>query len=190
MRRGLKLQMMSRNLEDVDGEPMTQKDRSEDVLSAFADDFSLEDLSADELDSLYSSALSEGVLTEGEIEASFENFLDRPLVVDPTSGKLSMAPKTSATWGSQIRSYRERRSKTIAQLASELGLMAEQVLGLESSSELYEQERTSESAKAISAQTGIAVARLHTLLQNVKATLEIQSASGPVLLAARKAFPK
>jgi transcriptional regulator with XRE-family HTH domain len=190
MTRSTKLQMGPRAIEHAGSEHMTRKDPFDDVLDAFAEDFPLQQASVDELDRLYSAALSEGILTEPEIDTSFEAFLDRRVETDPVSGAQSLAPKTSKTWGEQIRVYRRRKGMTIAQLAAAHQLSAAQVAALEQSSEPYEHDRTLESAKAVSASTGVTLARVHTLLQSVRATLEIQASNGPVLLAARKAPPK
>lgn len=165
-------------------------DRFDEVLDAFAGDLPSEELPPEELDRLYSEALAEGLLSERKIHLSFEALLDRRVLADPETGALSLAPVESPTVGQLILLYREQRSLTVEQLAGEHQVSSDQLRGLEKSADVYDPERLSDLAKAIAVKTGISVARLNTLLQSIRATLELRSADGPMLMAARKAPPK
>lgn len=185
-----KLHMVSPAGENEASEPMKRKDRFEDVLDAFASDVPPEELAPEDLDRLYSASLSDGLLSEEDVNASFETFLDREVKTSPSAGELSLAPVESPTVGSLVRAYREQRSLTVDQLAGEHQVSTDQVRLLESSADGFEPDRLAVVARALAARTGIAVPRLHTLLQNVRATLELKSARGPTLMAARRIPPK
>jgi hypothetical protein len=190
MTRALKLRMVSPTVENGASEPMKRKDRFEEVLDAFASDFAPEELAPEDLDKLYSSALSEGLLAEEDVNSSFEAFLDREVRTNSSTGELSLAPAESPTVGSLVQAYCEHRSLSSDELAREHNLTAHQVQLLESSAESFDPNRVADIARAVAARTGIAVPRLHTLLQNIRATLELKSALGPTLMAARRVPPK
>jgi hypothetical protein len=186
----LKLQMVAATVHNGAGQPMTRNDRFDDVLDAFASDFAPEDLSSDELDQLYSAALSEGVLSEADVNSSFEAFLDREVSADSSTGELSLAPFESPTVGSVVQAYREQRSMTMDELARDNQLTVQQVQLLERCTDRLEPDRVADVSRTVATRIGIPVPRLHTLLQNVRATLELKSARGPTLMAARTVPPK
>ena len=190
MRRPSKLRPVVPPVGDEAVEEMKRRDRFDDVLNAFAGDLPSEELPPEQLDRLYSEALAEGLLSEEEIHSSFEALLDRRVTADPETGILSLAPVESPTVGKLVRAYRERRALTVEQFVREHQVLSDQVGRLESSTDVYDPDRLSDITKAVAAKTGIPVARLHTLLQSVRATLELSSAHGPMLMAARKAPPK
>lgn len=186
-----KLQILPPCEDNASTEPMTTpRDRFDDVLDAFAGDFAHDDASPDELDRLYSEAVAEGLLSEETIEASFERFLQRSVTIDARTGEAKLVRVVSPTVGSQVRACRAQRALSIEQFARQHGASIKQLELLESCSEPFQPDRLPETAKSLATKIGMPVARLHTFLQTIRATLELKSAQGPELMAARKVPPK
>lgn len=166
---------------------MNRRDRFVEILDALAGDVQSDDLPPEELDRLYSEALAEGLISEEGIRSSFEALLDRQVIADPHTGSLSLVPLDLPSVGTLVRAYRERRGLTVGQLAREYRVSAQQIDRLESCADVYDANRLTEITKAVAAKADVALARVHTLIQAARATLEISSADGPILMAARKA---
>lgn len=189
MSRRSRLRPAPPSVEDEAAE-MKPKDRFEDVLSAFEDDIRSEELPPEDLDSLYSEALAEGLLSEARIRASFEALLDRLVILDPQTGATSLAPAELPSVGQVVQAYRKRRGLSVESLARDTQFSSDEIGRLEGSTDPYDPDRLSDVSRRVADSAGLTVVRVHTLLQNIKATLELSSGDGPVLRAARKAPPR
>jgi hypothetical protein len=170
--------------------PMKRKEPFEEVLDAFAVDNPPDDLALDEQDKLYSDAVSKGLVSEREVNSSFEQLLGRTVTRDSETGELSLAAPDVPTVGERVRAYRAQRSMTVAELAQAHQLTTEQVDQLESATELFENDRIVDIAKELATALQAPAMKLHTLLQSVRATSELKSAQGPSLMAARRPSSK
>jgi transcriptional regulator with XRE-family HTH domain len=171
-------------------EPMKRKDPITEILEAFATDNPADDLALGEQDKLYSQAMSEGLVSEEEINSSFEAFLDREVHRDPETGELHLSGAALPALGERLRSYRTLRSMTVEQLARDNQLTISQIEQLERTEEPFDPDRVAELSKALATEVGASPVRVHTLLQAVRATAELKATRGPTLLAARRAPPK
>jgi hypothetical protein len=130
--------------------------------------------------------MSEGSVSEEEINASFDAFLDRKVERDPETGEFLLSRPALPTLGERLRSYRELRSMTVEQLARDNQLSIDQIEQLERTQELFDPDRVAELAKGLASEIGAPLVRVHTLLQAVRATSELKATRGPMLLAARR----
>jgi hypothetical protein len=190
MSRASKLQPIAAPGDNSTTRPMKRKDEADDILEAFAGNVPREDLSPEELDAVYSKALSEGLLTEGELRGAFARFLDRKVVRSPETGEATLSPRSSSNVGECVVAHREHRKLSREELARQSNMTVEQISAIEGSVEPYLGDRLMDVSKVVALAIGAPTARVHTLLQSIKATQELKSATGPSLMAARKAPPK
>jgi hypothetical protein len=163
-------------------------DRFAELLDSYASDITEDELSAEELDALYSKAVADGLIGESEIDESFVRFLGRTVSTD--SPRASLSPLPARTLGACLTEFCSRRSRTLEQVGSEFGILPATMSELGRSTAHVDPERFGEMARSLAAELGnVSTSRLHTLLQAVRTTLEIGSASGLSLAAARR-LPK
>lgn len=166
------------------------KDHQDELLTAFAGDFPLDDLDDADLDRVYSEALAAGLLTEEAMDRSFEELLGREVRSEPRTGTLTLAPRDLPTVGQQVRAYRARRNLSVEQLAREAGLSTEGVVRVEACTTPFDETGSHASLNALANGLQLPAARLRMLLQKVRVTLELATTQGTMLQAARKAPPR
>jgi hypothetical protein len=184
-----KLQPMLVQEDNGKAQPMKRKDRFEDILAAFEGDVADEGTS-DNVDALYSDLVSQGVLSDDALGASFDRLLQRRVVTDPESGETSLLPADAVAVGDHVRAFREARGASVEEFARDQKLSQEAVTNLEASTERFDPDRLLETAKAVAMTIGLSAARVHTLLQSIRAMVGLRGADGPTLMAARKVPPK
>lgn len=190
MSRASKLQPVAAPGENPSSRPMKRKDDADEILEAFAGNVPREDLSPEQLDAIYSKTLSEGLLTEDDVRASFARFLDRKVTRNPETGEPTLLPRSAPSIGECVLAYREHRKLSRDELARQSRMTVEQIVAIEGSTEAYLDDRLPDISRVVASAVGVPTARVHTLLQSVKATRELKSATGPTLMAARKSPPK
>jgi len=162
------------------------KDPVESVLDALArHSVAVDEPSLEELDRIYSEAVSEGLISEQALRASFARFLERVQRAEDQS-EPALAPAATISIGSGLQKFRAQRSLTVKQVAHEYDMSIEQVRLLENSQDSFGDHQLADTAKALAKRIGARAARVHTLLQAVRATLQVRSSDGPELKAARK----
>src|SRR5262245_54200992 len=115
---------------------MSTDDKFEDVLKAFANELG-EPVEQAELDRLYSQAVAEGLISEADLERSFEEFLSRRIEVFPDTGEVRLAPRSTVSLGEFVEQCRRNRDLSEEQFAQELRLSSEDLAAIEACREAY-----------------------------------------------------
>lgn len=165
---------------------MSTDDKFEDVLKAFGNDLE-KPVEQEELDRLYSQAVSEGLINEADLERSFEEFLSRRIEVAPDTGEVRLAPRLPVTVGAFVKECRSKRGLTEAQFVQKLQLRLEDLIAIEACHEAYDPERMTVAARALAAAvTSLTPTGARQLLQRIRVLSGLQEADGPLLKAARR----
>lgn len=168
------------------GGTVTNKPPSiEQILDAFLDDRD-EVPSPEELDCIYTEAISDGLVTESEIRQGFERFLARRTSV--SGAAIELAPAAAETTvGELVRAYRDARGMTLEQLAGDRGVALVHIAAMEASDVPFDAGRVTEIARSLADELRLPVRVVHRLLQEARARTGLRSSTGPTLMAARKA---
>lgn len=168
-----------------DDSNMPDKDPIEQALAGLEDD-GLTDLSVDDLDRIYSEAVSNGVVND-DAEA-FQRFLQHDVDRNP-QGEWRLADQDLGTVGSCLREYRARRRLSAESVAAELGVSVVVLAEIERRVEVFDAAALAAIASTLSAAFEIPTVRIQRLLSAVDATLGLSSAGGFELRAARNKPP-
>ncbi len=162
--------------------PAREQDGVEQILPAFRHELPADHASLAEADRLFSESVAHGLFSESEVAASFEQLMERLASAEGEPPSPPVVPSVGAC----VQTYRARRGLSIAAAAQEAGLPAAAFVALEQDGRAFDVDVPAEMVAAVAARAGAPPARVRTFLQRVRVTLNIASASGPTLLAARR----
>jgi hypothetical protein len=154
----------------------------EQILPAFRHELPTDDVSLAEADRLFSESVAHGLFSESEVAVSFEQLMEQ----EASAEDEPPSPPEVPSVGACVQNYRARRGQSVAAAAREAGLSATALIALEQDGRAFDMDVPSEMVTAVAARAGATPACVRTFLQRVRVTLNIASASGPALLAARR----
>jgi hypothetical protein len=155
------------------------------LLQAYGDDLRMP--TEEEAEREIEEAIASGVITREELDEGLERFLDREVILDPTTGRVELVREPPQTIGQWVRAYRRRKGFDLAAAARELGASANAFAALEAVDLPFDDQNVAATATKVAAVVpGITARNLRGFLARVRVTIDESDANAaPVLEAAR-----
>ena len=137
-------------------------------------------------DDTYDEALKSGAITEKEVDASFERFLNRQVITGEEDGALELVGSAEDTLGMLIEEL--LIDEDLSALAKRAKLSPAQLASLRTSASYVDLDDPRSAASALAASHAVPASALLTLMNTAKARRE--SEDGPSLLQAARKRPQ